>query len=236
MLCTFTPRSKSQTQLVNYKYVCGKSQSTLQREGTDTLKKKKKFHFLGPKQNALHDQALQQNPPALPHPTFCHSTPNTVAGLCTCRAQTLLPAKPLPLPSWRPSLGRLLWLQTESINPHCSPSLPHAAHTLTAAHATMNCNYALPSSVTLPHQVQSSLKERGVRCPGQGLKQKRRSVHWLLSFFPARNQVSLLFNYCHISNHIQNKSQNDNVQIKAPRKMKALVCYNSVTCHSQSAP
>ena len=84
--------------------------------------------------------------------------------------------------------------------------------------------------------MQSSLKGRGVRCPGQGLKQKRRSVHWLLSFFPAQNQVSLLFNYCHISNHIQNKSQNDNVQIKAPRKMKALVCYNSVTCHSQSAP
>lgn len=56
-----------------------------------------------------------------------------------------------------------------------------------------------------------------------------------IQFFPALNQVSLLFNYCHISNRIQNKSQNDNVQIKAPMKMKALVCYNSVTCHSQSA-
>lgn len=54
-------------------------------------------------------------------------------------------------------------------------------------------------------------------------------------FFLHRTE-SLLFNYCHISNHIQNKSQNDNVQIKAPQKMKALVHCNSVTCHSQSAP
>lgn len=55
-------------------------------------------------------------------------------------------------------------------------------------------------------------------------------------FFFLHRTKSLLFNYCHISNHIQNKSQNDNVQIKAPRKMKALVHCNSVTCHSHSAP
>lgn len=91
--------------------------------------------------------------------------------------------------------------------------------------------------MTLPHQVQSSLQERSVHCPVQRLKQERRSIHWLFRwFFVLHRTKSLLFNYCHISNHIQNKSQNDNVQIKAPQKMKALVHCNSVTCHSQSAP
>ena len=71
--------------------------------------------------------------------------------------------------------------------------------------------------------------------PGVGLAPNRMSVRWLFSFPPALNQTSFLSNCCRISNHIPSKSQNNDVQIKAPLNTQALVCYNSVTCHLQGA-
>lgn len=166
MLCTFTPRSKSQTQLVNYKYVCGKSQSTLQREGTDTLKKKK-VPLPWPKTECSPWSGPAAESTCTPPPYLLPQHAKHCCGPLHLPRAEPVTCKALPLSSWRPSLGRLLWLQTESINPHCSPSLPHAAHTLTAAHATMNCNYALPS-VTLPRRCKALWREEVCGVQGRG--------------------------------------------------------------------
>lgn len=70
--------------------------------------------------------------------------------------------------------------------------------------------------------------------PGVGLAPNRMSVRWLFSFPPRTEPnvfpVQLLPYFKSYS-----KSQNNDVQIKAPLNTRALVCCNSVTCHLQGA-